>query len=386
MKKQNYLLIFLLISFAFIIISFPKKTVDKFRNFSIGSISPFLKIKNKELTKNTNEIFSDSNILSNKLALENTLLKNELNGIYEWLFFENRLDDQIEKYKNYLNKSEKDFLLKDFFLRRAEETKEITKQQFEAIPARVIFRDPSSWSSSLWINVGEKDNENLSKTIVAKNSPVVIGQNLVGVVENVHKNFSRIRLITDSSLIPSVRALRGKSQDISLINLIQSFKDRVFSKNNLFDTEEEKENFINTLNQLSQKLSNGKEDKYLAKGELFGSSEPFWRSKGLILKGRGFNYDYSDEEGGPRDLRTGKIVGDNVNLKSEPLIEVGDLLVTTGMDGVFPKGLYVATVQKIYDLDNGDSSYEIEAIPTVNNLNELDVVMVMPPIGFDRNE
>jgi hypothetical protein len=140
---------------------------------------------------------------------------------------------------------------------------------------------------------------------------------------------------------------------------------------------------------LKSKLTKGKDEKYLAKGELHGSSSPFWRSKNTTLKGVGFNYDYADEEGPAKDLRDGISVDDK-NMKEpckgEPLIEKGDLLVTTGMDGIFPKGLNVAIVSKINALKDGDFAYTIEAKPSVENLNDLEVVLVLPPLGFENDE
>ena len=136
---------------------------------------------------------------------------------------------------------------------------------------------------------------------------------------------------------------------------------------------------------LKSKLTKGKEEKYLAKGELRGSSNPFWRSKSTCLKGIGFNYDYADVEGPAKDLRTGFAIDDK-NMRSEPLIEKGDLLVTTGMDGIFPKGLNVAIVSKINALKDGDFAYTIEAKPSVENLNDIEVVLVLPPLGFENSE
>lgn len=202
----------------------------------------------------------------------------------------------------------------------------------KAIAAKVIFRTSDAWNSSLWINKGYEDNKGF--TTIAKNSPVVIGRSIVGVIDYVGKKQSRVKLITDSSLTPSVRAVRGEK-------LIP-----------------------------------------LAKGELQGSSGPLWRKSSQVLRGTGFNYDFSDDKGDARDLRTGQLVNDG---HSAPiaLIKVQDTLVTTGMDGVFPEGWQVATVTKIKQLKEGDYFYELEAEPTAANLNELTTVFVIPPLGFD---
>ncbi|MFZ4674064.1 MAG: rod shape-determining protein MreC [Chlamydiia bacterium] len=77
---------------------------------------------------------------------------------------------------------------------------------------------------------------------------------------------------------------------------------------------------------------------------------------------------FADEEGGPFDLRT------------QHLIQVGDLLVTTGFDGVFPKGLQVGVVKKIDPLKEGGYAYALEASPVVHELLYLDHVQILPPI------
>ena len=83
----------------------------------------------------------------------------------------------------------------------------------ESIPARVIFRSPGTWNSSLWINIGENTNGDYHRTLIAKNSPVLIGNSVVGVIDYVGKDQSRVRLITDSGLVPSVRVARGGEQN-----------------------------------------------------------------------------------------------------------------------------------------------------------------------------
>lgn len=202
------------------------------------------------------------------------------------------------------------------------------------LAAKVIFRSFDSWNSSLWINKGAADN-GVPATIV-KNSPVVVGKSIVGVIDYVGKHQSRVRLITDSGLTPSVRAVRGE------------------------------------------------EPIYLAKGELQGSSGPLWRRRSQVLRGTGFNYDFADDKGEARDLRTGQIAGKPNSATA--LIKVDDVLVTTGMDGIFPEGWQVATVTKIEVLKEGDYCYELEALPTAGNLLDLSTVFVIPPLGYDTTD
>ena len=111
---------------------------------------------------------------------------------------------------------------------------------------------------------------------------------------------------------------------------------------------------------------------------LQGKSQPLWRSSSLELKGFGFNYDFSDEEGPARDLLTGK--ADESDRETVPIIEAGDLLVTTGLDGIFPEGIPVAYVKQVDKLKEGDFYYSIRAIPCATHLNQLKNVFVLPSI------
>jgi cell shape-determining protein MreC len=97
------------------------------------------------------------------------------------------------------------------------------------------------------------------------------------------------------------------------------------------------------------------------------------------LKGIGFNYDFADKEGPARDLRSGEPYGGSYSKEPVQLLRLGDLLVTTGLDGIFPSGFRVGIVSSVETLKEGASSYEIEAISTAGNLNDLNAVFVLPP-------
>jgi rod shape-determining protein MreC len=230
------------------------------------------------------------------------------------------LDEELRRFHNLLGED-----LAEFF-----------NFELDFLPAKIIFRTFSTWNSSFWLNVGSADNLKAQKKIIVQNSPVLIGTSIIGVIDYVGERQSRVRLITDSDLHPSVR-VRRRSE---------------------------------------------KKTWFLAKGELHGSNLPLWRSKEQILHGIGFNSDFPDAAGPARDLRTGQ-PADSPNAPPLPIIKIGDLLVTTGLDGVFPAGLDVATVTKIHPLKEGDYYFEIEAKPTAGNLHDLSFVFVIPPIGFD---
>jgi cell shape-determining protein MreC len=207
--------------------------------------------------------------------------------------------------------------------------------QLKAVPAKIICRSPAHWDQSCWINVGTDTNESLGIVVVAKNSPVVVGDAIVGVVEEVGAKQSRIRLLTDASLPISVRALRRAPDGTEML---------------------------------------------LAKGEVYGSGQPLWRGQRHLLSGVGFNYDFEDDEGPARDLRTGKVAGAPKEAQNIALIQEGDLLVTTGMDGVFPPNFPVAEVVRVHPLGEGDYSYAIDAVPSAGNFDDLSHVFVLPPL------
>ena len=270
------------------------ESVEKLQGTSVAMLAPawikFSNLKSKKTPSFTEEEYQ-------QLKLENQLLRNEL-------------------------------------YQTQEELQQEIAIEYPSTTAQVIFRSPASWNSSLWINVGQADHP----TIITKNSPVLLGTSVIGLIDYVGKHQARVRLITDSGLSPSVRAQRT-----------------IDNKTHL-----------------------------LAKGELHGSSQPLWRTKSHTLKGIGFNYDFSDEHGPSRDLRSGE--PQNEKDPPIPIIEAGDLLVTTGMDGVFPPGLEVATVTTIQTLHEGDYFYELEAVPTAGNLDDLSLLFVIPPLGYDPDE
>lgn len=385
MRKISYLPYALLIVFLFVLFSLSSSTTQKIRDCSVSCVAPIW-ANCDGFRFFVASVFSSKKdkIKEKNLKLENTLLNKQIDGVYEWLTFDQRIDEQMERLKT-VSTSLDDLYWKEFFRRRSEELKQILEVELQALPAKIIYREPSSWSSSVWINVGEKDNEELGRLIIGKNSPVVVEDSLVGVVEYVGKKESRVRLITDLGLAPSVRAVRGQTQDQMLANVGLDLYERLHSREELFDSQQEKNALLNLLAKLIGKLNEKKVDFYLAKGEIHGASNPLWRSYGQKLKGIGFNYDYADIEGPARDLKEGRPLSKGYDFLSQAIIKNGDLLVTTGLDGVFPSGLKVATVTKVKDLEEGAYAYEIEASPTARDLTNLSMVFVMPPKDFEKN-
>ncbi|MCH9634075.1 MAG: hypothetical protein S4CHLAM7_08130 [Chlamydiae bacterium] len=240
--------------------------------------------------------------------------------------------------------------------------------------AKILYRNPNTWSDFFWINLGKSSNS--EKTIITLNSPVLYDGALVGIIDFVGDKQSRVQLITNSNLSISVRALRGKDQYPDLLNHVESLLSSPLTQS--------QESLLFELNRLKTSLLRESQNWHLAKGELYGASEPLWRSKSHILFGRGFNCEFGDHHGLQRDLVTGKSL---TPLEIEiPILKQGDLLITTGLDGVFPEGLHVARVSEVDKLVEGAYAYSLKAHPLVSGLNDLRYVEVILPLGFQETK
>jgi rod shape-determining protein MreC len=172
-------------------------------------------------------------------------------------------------------------------------------------------------------------------------------------------------LITDPSLTPSVRAVRGGEPNRLLLEPINTLLLNYEVREDL----PFREKAVELLHQIKRQLHEKESTHYLAKGELQGTGQPLWRARNSILKGIGFNYDCADEEGEAKDLRS-----------FERIVKVGDLLVTSGLDGVFPPDLPIAIVTQIGQLREGATSYDLEAKALCGDLEEISQVFVLPAL------
>jgi cell shape-determining protein MreC len=271
--------------------------------------------------------------------------QSKVDSTLELLSLENLLlKDEIDAIRNQLNYEQK---------------------EWDAIQAKVIFRENISFGSFIWVDRGDSDNKRLGATVIAKKSPVILGKGVVGVVEEVLEKKSLVRLITDPKLQVAVRVDRGK-KGIYLEERLVELSSLLEKEETIFKNQEHKELTLDWIRVLLEKVRPLK-GALLAKGVIQGVANPGWRVTYDTLSGYGFNYDFADSEGGPFDLRT------------EHLIQVGDLLVTTGLDGVFPKGLHVGVVTKIDPLKEGGYAYGLNASPAVHELQYLDHVQILPP-------
>lgn len=380
---------YLIIFFSLLaLMSLPKDSSESLRGSTVALFSPawhhliaFKNFFNTTSHHSDDKQQNESTEEMQRLRLENTLLHHEISHLKGVMQQELHLISQLSA-QNESNISKKSAI----YLRNRHRLELQKLALLEAVPAKVIFRSASSWNSSLWINVGHSTNETLKREVIAKNSPVVVGDAIVGVIDYVGKQQARVRLITDSGLTPSVRAMRGSPQKHLIGEKIHALIQMIETTKDALKINHEYDELIASLSKAAKEMSHDDTIWHLAKGELHGASKPLWRKNGHLLKGIGFNYDFSDQDGPARDLRSGKPLDAHNSQPAMPILKTHDLLVTTGMDGVFPPGLLVAEVTALNYLKEGDYTYELDAIPVVKNLDDLSLVFVIPPIGYDPSE
>lgn len=370
-------------------LSLSRTTSEKLRVSSVSLFSPlweyFLKIRH--FVSNPSEPALENGKLSlheeiQHLQLENQILQIEMADLHHLLHYQKKIHNKLDQLAEVA--PQEALQLKKHYQKTLNKMISGVQWQVRAIPARVIFRSFDQWNSVVWINVGEADNEKETLPVIVKNSPVLIDQAIVGVVDYVGRHQSRVRLISDARITPSVRSARGGEYDLLMTDYIDNVLHAITPKIAAALTLDEYNQLKQLLSKLKQSLHPFNKSFYLAKGELQGSLHPIGYGP-PILKGVGFNYDFSDDEGESRNLRTGSLNSSSKRSKQDEemsILKVDDVLVTTGMDGIFPPGLKVAVVTKIGPLKEGDYYYKLEAKPIANNLEELSLVFVIPPFRY----
>jgi cell shape-determining protein MreC len=232
--------------------------------------------------------------------------------------------------------------------------------------AKVIFQAHVPWSTTVWVDVGREGDCCFP---LEKDCPVLSQGVVVGIVDYVGAKASRIRLISDPLVRLAVRVVRGGFEAKVLSRHIPQIQ-RILDRNpKILQKPELTAMLSKLLACLAQNLPQ-EDDLFLAKGELQGTC-------GKCFSGVGFNYDFDDEEGKKRDLRSGQRTSED---KKIPLIMPGDLLVTSGLDGCFPKNLPVARVEKVFPLEEGAISYRIIASTEAKDFWDLEYVTIIPAL------
>lgn len=375
MRRYGYLI---LAALLLSVLSIPDHFANRMRSASIGLVAPswrhFGNLKEMFLKITTvwpsGGYHTPPHVVKEleMIRLENYQLKLQLDLLKAELKLDKMISDQVDQLMRNSDQSE-------YAQRRKEEIFRQLELYSHAITARVIFRESTAWKSSVWVNVGESTNRRLKIRLIEKNSPVVLGTTVVGLVDHVGENRSRIRLLTDRALTPSVRVIRGNEQKQiafreveKVVRLLSSYEGGVIA-----------EKLKPLLHHLEQGMTLQEKNLYLAKGESQGMRYPIWRSRGTVLHGQGFNYDFEDREGPSRDLRTGR--SSSSHEEAVPLIQAGDVVITTGMDGLFPAGLRVGTISKVYPLKEGACAYEADIQSLVEEFDNLLFVTILPSLS-----
>ncbi|ANH78542.1 hypothetical protein Cs308_0371 [Candidatus Chlamydia sanziniae] len=232
----------------------------------------------------------------------------------------------------------------------------LTPYFHKLIESHVIYRDPAHWASSCWVDVGKEQG-------IKKNSPVISGKVLVGLVDYVGINQARVRLITDVGMKPSVIAMRGGIQAWWVKHHLRECVQELEQLSDTYILEKDKYNTILQLKELISRIQSEGENQKLLRGTLSGTGGALWKQEASILQGEEFCFAQQEKDLLP-----------------------GDILVTTGLDGIFPPGLLVARVTKIFLPQEGACTFKIEAHSLEANLNKLSHLLILPPMEFNPND
>jgi rod shape-determining protein MreC len=304
-----------------------------------------------------------------ELNLENQVLKSQVNYIQEWLGAQQKFEDFFSELKKLEKTEHLAVMSHDAQKKRIKILEDFLTYFGRYAVAKIIFKEPFSSSSFAWINLGENYNLKCGSTVIQKNSPVVFGDILVGIVDEVFPHFSKIRLITDPHLVVSVKALRGKEQLKSIQAKAEDLLDALELVQEI--KYEKKEELISLLVNLNKDLQQDGHDRYYARGEISGAEYSPLLVFQNLLSGSGFML---------HDQKTKQVQTVGIKGFHEIAIKKGDLLVSTGMDGIIPNGLKVGFVTEVFPSNLGKAAYSIKAKSACDQLSELEYVQILPAV------
>ena len=251
-----------------ILLSFSRSTTEKMNGRTVAFLSPIwegltkakMALINAFDTSNPTPKFEHQHgfVLSmqeemQRLRLENQLLLNQLTDLQVILDEKQLLDRQL-KDVSQASLEIADILPKESYQKYHQRMKSLLDVKINCMPARVIFRSLDTWNNSLWINVGTDHNIQGKNPIIAKNSPVLVGDSVVGVIDYVGRRQARVRLITDNTLTPSVRVARGGEQDGQVVEHIDFLLHRLKRTKKLIIANEDRESLSALLKELRVQL------------------------------------------------------------------------------------------------------------------------------------
>lgn len=220
-----------------------------------------------------------------------------------------------------------------------------------ALRARVIARDPGSWTQAAWIDVGRNNTPEGSP--LQRNSPVVLGQTLIGMVEYVGRSQSLVRLLSDPHCCPSLEIV-GRERD--------GIADAA-SRLALLLSRAEGEGNSQALQMLESLSRRRGEEISTVRG---------------VLRGMDGQASHC--------LRGQLYLGEIAWKTQSTLPSAGALIQTSGNDGIFPRGLRVAALHSIRPPRPGEVAREFLALPEADLEGDLYWVTVLAPRSTESKE
>jgi rod shape-determining protein MreC len=238
-------------------------------------------------------------------------------------------------------------------LRKLEESHALAQQGTQGLRVRVLAREPGAWERFLWVDAGRETHGEGSP--LQKHSPVVCGDAVVGLIEYVGRRQSLVRLISDPQCCPAVQLSEegpsGLLHAVRRLDLLLGASETV------------EHQLKRSLQQLLSQIPIPDHSGGSWKGILKGASSD--RRVGQILKG-----DFFAAEWEHRQERSAKAP------------KAGHLLVTSGLDGLFPAGLRVGYLEAIQPPNGSQLMRGFTALPAVESLEDLQWLTILSPRGF----
>ena len=275
------------------------------------------------------------------LKTQNISLKRQIDSLYEWLLFDQKTNDLVDKTEALKQQANSSPHTKDFFLQKSEFLKNRSLAQLQSISAKVIHRTRLSWYKYCWINVGLEDNKKIGQDIVSIDSPVVQGNALIGIIDKVEKKKSRVLLITDNSNTISIQLLNKRDSNEKLVNLLKQAS--LLAKN------EDRSPLLNCIDTIRKKYPT--KTPHNITGEVNGICDLNIFNGDIMLSARLFC--------DPKSVK----------------LETGDILVTSGLDEIAPQGVEVGIIA---DITEDICSYNLKLLPACDDINKVYFVSVLP--------
>jgi hypothetical protein len=233
----------------------------------------------------------------------------------------------------------------------------------------IIYRPVSRGGDVVWIRTLEP---------VQKGAAVIIGDCAVGFVDIASGLCARVRLVTDVHSRVSVEVRKQEAKESQMVAYASRFRLasdvaywKLLAEHGLFQGLPNHLNLIELLNLLEKELTlqgetQKKSDQVQGLQGLLKGGTGTWRSQKRGLIAEGF---YQEVELAPK-----------TQTQKTPSIEIGDLLVTSGLDGRYPPGLRVGYVTAVQAKDAADTLFEVEASVALADFSKEKWVWVLPAI------